>query len=400
MGAIRITDRIFSVGVINPSLRIFDVIMKTEYGTSYNSYVVKGSEKTAVVEACHAEFFDEYLENIEQAIGDGNVDYIILNHNEPDHSGTLAKLFEKYPRAEVITSSAGCIYLKNITNGSVNSKAVKDNDEISLGDVTLKFISAPFLHWPDSMFTYCREEKAIFTCDFLGCHYCEPTMMSGRIKYKEAYDSSFVYYYNAIFGPFNSFVLSGLDKMKNIELEYVCPSHGPVLESRDIKIAEDKYLSYSRTEAKERKNVSVIYASAYGCTSSLAKAIADGIKSVLGDGADVELFEVNTVSPETLCMKANSSDAFLLGSPTINRDAVAPVWDILSRIDAVNSKNITASAFGSYGWSGEAVPNLIGRMRSLKLKVNDEGFKACFVPSGDELSEAYKFGQEFAGNIK
>ena len=182
MAAIKITKDIISVGVLNPNMRIFDIVMKTEYGTSYNAYLVKGSEKTALVETTHRRFFEPFLENIEEA-GCDRIDYIVLNHTEPDHSGALAALTEKYPEAEIICSRAAGIYLKNITNRESSVHTGKDGEELSLGDKTLRFLIAPFLHWPDSMFTYCPEEQVLFTCDFLGAHYCEPRMFSQHVTY-------------------------------------------------------------------------------------------------------------------------------------------------------------------------------------------------------------------------
>lgn len=169
MSARSITKDIYAVGILNPAMRIFDVVMKTEYGTSYNSYIVKGAEKTALVETCHLTFFDQYLDNIRQVCDPAQIDYIILNHCEPDHSGVLGRLTSLCPAAKILVSQAGSLYLKNITNNpSLPITVAKDGDKLDLGGKTLQFISAPFLHWPDSMFTWCPEEKILFSCDVLG----------------------------------------------------------------------------------------------------------------------------------------------------------------------------------------------------------------------------------------
>ena len=150
----KITDSITYTGIFNPNLRVFDVIMRTDYGTTYNSYLVCGNEKTALIEAAHLGFSEQYLDNIKDALGAKKADYLVLNHCEPDHTGCVAKLLELYPDLTVVVSQAGSIYIKNITNRTdLKLKIVKDGEEISLGDKTLRFISAPFLHWPDSMFT-------------------------------------------------------------------------------------------------------------------------------------------------------------------------------------------------------------------------------------------------------
>ena len=226
----KISDSVFNVGILNPNIRIADVVIKTNNGTSYNSYIVKGSNKTALIETAHKDYFENYLKNIEEIISIDKIDYIVMNHNEPDHSGSISKLIELNPNLTIITSPAGAIYLKNITNKSeLKIKIVKDGDCLSLGNKTLKFISAPFLHWPDSMFTWLVEEKILFSCDFLGCHYCEPYTIDTNITDKEAYLASLQIYYSAIFSLFKKYVLNGLSKISDLELSFVCPSHGPVL---------------------------------------------------------------------------------------------------------------------------------------------------------------------------
>lgn len=394
MAAVKITKDIASVGVLNPNMRIFDVVMKTEYGTSYNAYLVKGSEKTALIETTHRRFFEPFLENIAEA-GCDKIDYIVLNHTEPDHSGALAALTEKFPEAEIVCSRAAGIYLKNITNRELSVHAVKDGEELSLGDKTLRFLIAPFLHWPDSMFTYCPEERAVFTCDFLGAHYCEPRMLSQHVTYPKAYDAAFLYYYQAIFGPFPDYVQKGLDKLSDIPAEFVCTSHGPVLTGADIEKAKALYRSLSTPQVREDKQVCIFYASAYGCTTTLAERIREGILSVLPE-AEVGFYDLNEFTLEEMAEKLNGADAFLLGSPTINKNAVPPVWDLLARADAIHAPEKTAAAFGSYGWSGEAVPALTNRLREMKFKVPADGLKVCFVPSQEDQQAAFEYGAAFA----
>ena len=215
MSAVKITDGIYSVGIQNPNMRVFDIVMQTDSGTTYNSYIVRGSEKTALIETCHESFFEIYLQNIQEVCDPKEIDYIVMNHNEPDHSGAMAKLLELMPNAKLVASIAGANYLRNITNRcDLDVHKVKDGEELDLGGKTLTFISAPNLHWPDSMFTYVKEDNVLFTCDFLGCHYCEPYTFDYNIAYPKAYDAALKLYYGAIFGPFASFVRKGLEKIK------------------------------------------------------------------------------------------------------------------------------------------------------------------------------------------
>lgn len=400
MAAIKIKDGIYSVGVLNPNMRIFDVIMRTEFGTSYNAYLITG-EKNVLIDTVHTQFFDEYLENIRSVVDPAKIDYIIMNHNEPDHSGSLAKLLEVAPQIKVFASAAGKIYLGPITNrANLNVTAVKDGEIMDIGGgKTLKFINAPFLHWPDSIFTWMPSEKIVFTCDFLGCHYCEPRMFDNIVSYPKCFDSAFKVYFDAIFGPFKPYVQKGLAKLNELDAEYVCTSHGPIL-TKDgfLKTAKARYDQWSRTTSHAVKQVPIFYCSAYGNTGKLAEKIAEGIRSVLKD-AKVDVYDINECDISELKAEMNDSDAFLLGSPTINKDAVPPVWAMACGIDAINCKGKPVSAFGSYGWSGEAVPGLVERLKALKMNVFEEGFRCRFVPSEAELSGAFEFGARFASQI-
>ena len=167
MSILQLKPHIFSIGVQNPSLRVFDIIMRTDYGTTYNAYLVKG-EKTALIETVHGNFFDEYLENLKNTIPLEQIDYLILNHTEPDHSGSVGKLLKVCPNLKVLATAPAQKYLSAIVNAPFSAVTVKNGEQLDLGGVTLQFVVSPMLHWPDSMFTWCPEEKTLFTCDFLG----------------------------------------------------------------------------------------------------------------------------------------------------------------------------------------------------------------------------------------
>ena len=167
---------------------------------------------------------------MEQVCPLDQIDYIILNHCEPDHSGVLAKLRQLCPKAQIYGTAAANLYLKNITNDSqLPFHAVKDGETLDLGGRTLVFRPAPFLHWPDSMFTYCPEEKVLFSCDVFGCHYCEPHTFDYNIAYPDKYETALKYYFDAIFGPFKPYVQKGLAKIADLDYTTVCTSHGPIL---------------------------------------------------------------------------------------------------------------------------------------------------------------------------
>ena len=398
MPAVKLSEGVYSVGIMNPNMRVFDIVMQTESGTSYNSYIVKGADKTALIETSHDSFMEIYLDNIREVCDPAEIDYVVLNHNEPDHSGALARLLAYMPNAKVVASVAGATYLKNITNMPLDITKVKDGDSLDLGGKTLRFVNAPFLHWPDSMFTYLPEDKMVFTCDFLGCHYCEPYTWDRYIAYPDAYETALKLYYNAIFGPFGPYVQKGLDKLETLEFDTVCNSHGPIL-TKDglLPHVMEMYRQWSAPSERTNPQIPVFYCSAYGNTKHIAEAIREGILSVHPQ-AETECYDLIAHDMADLQAKLNQSNGFAVGTPTLNRDALPPVWMLLAGVDAINCAKKPCAVFGSYGWSGEGIPNVKQRLESLKMKVVGE-FKTIFVPTAEDLEKAKELGAELARAI-
>ncbi|SHI88574.1 Flavorubredoxin [Clostridium cavendishii DSM 21758] len=379
-------ENIHWVGVKDPELRIFDIIMETKRGTTYNSYLID-DEKIAVVDTVKNGFYDEFKENLTGIIKDRKVDYVIVQHTELDHSGSLIKLLKDYPEATIVSSKAAMNYLKNILNKDF--KWIEAKEDLLLGKTTLKFISAPNLHWPDTIFTHIEDLGIMFTCDFTGCHYCpDGNIMSvGGNDYLE----EMKYYFDVIMGPFKRFVNQALDKIKDKNIEIMAPSHGPIHVG-----TSDKFLNLYREWAKlpvvEEKNVQIFYISAYGNTEEMAEFLKSQIEA---KGIKACVHEITSMSLEKAVELVEGSSGFLIGSPTINQDAVKPSWDLLSLINPIVNRGKIAGAFGSFGWSGEGVPMLTERLKSLKLKVVDPGLKFAFVPSEEDFKNAEEFAQNF-----
>lgn len=386
METTKLKDNIYWIGVNNPELRVFDIIMETKKGTTYNSYLID-DEKVAIIDCVKDGYFEEFLGKIKGVIGERKVDYIVVQHTELDHSGSLSKFLEVYPEAIVLGSKAAINYLKEITNVEFNSQpAVGD---LCLGKNTLQFISAPNLHWPDTIFTYVKEEKILFTCDVMGCHYspvnCITDACSGD------YFDEMKYYFEVIMGPFKKFVNMGLDKIKDLELDMIAPSHGPI-HVDDIKMYLDLYREWAKTEEIKEKNVQIFYVSAYGNTEIIGKYLAEKINE---NGIKAEAHEITSMNMSDIIELIEKASGIMIGSPTINQDAVKPAWDVLSLVCAITNRGKTAAAFGSYGWSGEGVPMLTQRLKSLKFKVVEEGLKFKFVPDTKEYEIADKFVEDY-----
>ena len=386
MSSIKLKNNIYWVGVKNPELRVFDIIMQTKKGTTYNSYLID-DDKVTIIDTVKNGYFDEFLANIKEVIGERKVDYIIVQHTELDHSGSLSKLISEYPEAVVVGSKAALMYIKNIINKEF--KHMEIPQELSTGKTTLRFISAPNLHWPDTIFTYAVQEKVLFTCDFLGCHYCPHDSMTESNS--DDYYDEMKYYFDVIMGPFKKFVLMGIDKIKDIEFDIIAPSHGPIHTHNTQKCIE-LYKNWAKPDMVKEKNVQIFYISAYGNTQKIAEYIAEKINE---KGIKAQVNEITSLDAASIVNLVENSCGILIGSPTINQDAVKPAWDMLSMICPITNRGKAAGAFGSYGWSGEGVPMLTERLKGLKFKTVDPGFKFAFVPSDEDFKKADEFVQKF-----
>lgn len=380
-------------GILDPNLRVFDIIMETEFGTTYNSYVLKGSEKTALFETAKEIWFDQYKESIESIVPISQIDYIVVNHTEPDHAGSVMKLLELNPKIHVVGSTGAIQFLHEIMNRDFNFIVVKENDTLSLGDKTLQFMMLPNLHWPDTMYTYVIEDKTLITCDSFGSHFSHEGILRSTVTNEEGYYSALKYYFDNILGPFeNPFMLKALKRIEGLDFDMICPGHGPVLDSHIDEVLK-RYESWSDVKNPNTKKTVVIpYVSAYGYTKELATYIKAGVE-VAGD-LDVKLFDMVEADVATVMNEINHADGILFGSPTILNDALKPIWDLTTNMYSPIHKGKHASAFGSYGWSGEAVPNLIERLKQLKLKVSD-GYRIRFRASEEQQKEAFEFGRQF-----
>lgn len=376
------------VGVLDPQLRIFDVIMQAEQGTTYNSFLVRGTEKTALVEANKGRHAATFLATLKEAIDPARIDYIVLNHLEPDHSGALGELLDLCPRAQVVCTRPGKLFAEQIVNRPLGSRVIADGERLDLGGKTLRFLVAPFLHWPDTMFTYLEEDGVLFPCDFLGAHYCDDRLFNDQV---DNYDYAFRYYFQVIMRPFKEHVLAGLAKIEGLPLNLVCPSHGPILR-KDIASHLDRYRRWSEPPPPhEKKRLLVFYASAYGNTESLARALAEGARRA---GAEAPLFDLTGVDLHEILDAVEAADGIAVGSCTINGDALPQAWALLSSFATISLKKKLGAAFGSYGWSGEGPKMLSERMKGLRLRVPEEPFRVQLVPSPADIEACEAYGEK------
>jgi flavorubredoxin len=393
---LKITDDVSWVGICDTDIVTFDIVMETLHGTTYNSYFID-AEKKAVIDTAKESFKEVYIDKIKEVAIPEDIEYIIISHTEPDHSGSLKYLLEICPDAKVYGSRQAINYLDQIIGRPFKYSIVKDNDTLSLGNKTLKFISAPNLHWPDTIYTFLEEDGLLFTCDSFGAHYCSDEMFDDLIANTDDYLDTFRYYFDVILKPFSKFMVKAIDKIKDLNVKMICPGHGPILRKNWKEVVEltrkysEEYISDSSCEDN---NILIAYVSAHGYTGEMAELIAKGIRQIVNykiNIVDIEHMLLGEL--EELIIKSNS---ILIGSPTINQNTLLPVYKMFSLINPIRDRGKKAAVFGSYGWSGEAVRIIESQLSALKLNVVCEGYSARFYPNNEKSKQLIEFGKRFA----
>ena len=378
------------IGVLDRNIVTFDVVMETKHGTTYNSYFINAQKKT-VIETVKEGFADIYLEKLKRLTNPAEIEYIILNHTEPDHSGSLVHLLKAAPDAKVVGTGNAIRYLKDMIYQDFQYIIVKDGYTLDLGNMTLHFISAPNLHWPDTMYTYLPEEKVLFTCDSFGSHFCHEEIFDDLVG---DFDEDFKYYFDVILKPFSKFMLKAIDRIKSLDIKTIATGHGPVL-----RTGWSKYVNLSEKYATEhlelpiKHKVFIPFVSAYHKTGLLAQKIEEGIR--LAGDIDVEVFDIEKASIGELDQKVSESAAIIVGSTTINQNILLPVYKLFSVINPLRDKGKLAGGFGSYGWSGESKWLIKSNLDNLKLKYFGEGVFVKFTPDEEEQKMAIEYGRAF-----
>lgn len=393
MKAVELREGFYWTGIMDTELRVFDIIMYTEFGTTYNSYVMKAGDRTVLFETVKEKFFEEYLEKLREVIDVTDIDYLVVNHTEPDHAGSVERLLDYSPKMKILATPCALGFLKEIVNRDFTGLAVKDDEEMTVGNRTLHFLHVPNLHWPDTMYTFIEEEQILVTCDSFGSHYCLPEVVSDAIVREEDYRKALRYYFENIIGPFRPYMREALDRVESMDITMICTGHGPVLTGSRIRQVMDLYWEWcAEGYPNPKKTVIIPYVSAYGYTGMLAERIAAGIRDS-GD-LDVRLYDMTEADAAQVEAELLHADGMLFGTPTILGEALRPVWDLTLSMYPVTHGGKYAGAFGSYGWSGEGVPHLTERLKQLKLKTA-EGYQVRFRPDQADLVGAYEYGYRF-----
>ena len=386
---------IYYVGIIDWDLRNFHGY-STHRGSTYNSYLVI-DEKVALIDNVKAPFVDEFLANIKEAIGDRKIDYLISNHLEGDHSGTLPVLKEKYPDAQIITSKRGKDMFLRYHKKNWDIMPVATGDTISLGKKTLTFVEIPMVHWPDSMVTYCTPENILFSNDAFGQHIATSKRFDYENDLTEILEEAKKYYANIVMhlsGIIKKVLKTVTEELK-LQIDMICPSHGVVWKEYIGEILKH-YVSWSNGETVEK--ALIIYDTMWHSTEMMANAMFKGVQD---EGVNVKLFRITNTDLSDIITETLDSRGILVGSPTINNGMFPTVGGFLTYLKGLRPPTKVVGVFGSYGWNAKnTMDQLIANLKEARIPEILEPVTTNFVPDPEELVKFREFGREFARKIK
>ncbi len=394
MSAVKILDDVYWVGVVDWNVRNFHgFTYSTHRGTTYNSYLII-DEKIALVDSVYGLYSSEMIEKIREVTDPSKIDYVVANHVEPDHSGAISEILKLAPRAKIIGTSRCKEGLQKHYFGNWDFEVVKTGDEISLGERTLRFIEAPMLHWPDSMFTYIEKDALLLPNDAFGQHLAASKRYDDEVDQGILMEEAAKYYANILW-PLSPLVTRKIEEVTGLGLaiKMIAPSHGIIWRSNPTKIVE-AYLRWARGDSRQR--ILIVYDTMWGSTEKMAKAILNGINS---EGVEVSLFRLPFSDRGDIFKELLEARGILVGSSTINSNILPTVSAFLDEIMGLKPLNKVAAAFGSFGWGGGAVKTIEGAFGKAGMTITVPALTVKWVPDVDELQKCFEFGREFARKL-
>ncbi len=391
--AVKVTDRVYWVGAIDWGVRDFHGYA-TQRGSTYNAYLVL-AEKIALVDTVKAPFVGELLARVASVIDPARIDYLISNHAEMDHSGGLPEVIEAVRPEKVFASAAGVDALGKHFSLASEVTAVRDGEGLSLGNARLTFVEARMLHWPDSMMTYLAEDRVLMSNDAFGMHLASSQRFADEIEGATLEYEAAKYYANILL-PLSPLVSKLLDKVGKlgIAIDVVAPSHGPIWR-KDCTRVVDWYAGWAAGRAK-RKAV-VAYDTMWQSTAAMARTIGDGLAAA---GVETKVMPLRESHRSDVATELLDAGVLLVGSPTLNNGVFPTVADALSYLKGLRPRNLIGAAFGSYGWSGEAVGHIEEALEAMKIGLVVEGLKAEYVPDTKDLAKCWALGRQVAEQLR
>ena len=390
-----VSDNIHWVGAIDWNLRDFHGF-ETPHGTTYNAYLVVGADKIALVDTVKLPFVPELLERVADVISLDKIDYIVVNHVEPDHNSGLRAVMEAMPQAKVVASVGGVLGIAEYHGSDLEISPVGADDVIDLGGKTLQFLPMPMVHWPDSMFTYCAESCTLMPNDAFGQHLATSERFADEVDLKLAIEELEVYYANILM-PLSVAVSKAVAKIaeKGWTCDIIAPSHGVVWRHDHVPVVVDAYDRLTRGETEDK--LVIAYSTMWGSTDILAREIADGASA---SGIEVMLFDIGATPLSHIARHLMDARALLLGSPTLHHGMLYKTASLVQYLWGLKPKNKVAGAFGSYGWSSGATKQMTGRLEEAGFEMPLPDLTCKYKPSPADIEAARQWGADFGELVK
>jgi len=392
---VKVLENIYWVGAVDWNIRHFHgFTYSTHRGTTYNAYLIV-DKKIALVDTVQHLFAGEMIERIKEVIDPSKIDYVIANHVESDHSGSISEILKLAPNATVVGTANCQKGLEKHYFGNWKFQVVKTGDTLNLGERTLSFLEASMLHWPDSMFTYIEKDALLLPNDAFGQHLATSKRFDDEVDQNILMEEASKYYANILW-PFSTLVTRKIEQVQKLglKIDMIAPSHGIIWRSDPMKIVK-AYLKWASGEAK--KKVLVVYDTMWKSTEKMAKAILEGISS---EGVEALLFRLPFSDNGDIIAELLEAKGLLVGSATINNGVLPTVAPFLREMEGLRPKNKLAAAFGSYGWGGGAVGTIEKALKSAGMELVVPAMTVKWVPDKTELQKCYEYGKEFAKKIK
>ena len=395
LSPVKVLENIYWVGVVDWNVRHFHgFAYSTQRGTTYNAYLII-DKKVALVDTVEHPFAEEMIDRIREVIDPSKIDYIIANHVESDHSGSIKEIMKYAPKATVMGTAKCKAGLEKHYFCNWKFQTVKTGDTLSLGDRTLTFIEASMLHWPDSMFTYIENDALLLSNDGFGQHLASSKRFDDEVDQSVLMWEAAKYYANILW-LYSPVVLRKLEEVKKLglKIDMIAPSHGMIWRKDPMKIVK----AYQRwASGKAEKKVLIVYDTMWKSTEKMAKAMLEGIKS---EGVKVTLYRLPVSDEGDIIGELLNTKGLLVGSATINNGVLPTVAPFLREMEGLRPKNKIAAAFGSYGWGGGATTAIEKSLKSAGMELVAPAITVTWVPDTTELEKCYDYGREFAKKIK
>ena len=394
MSSIEVSENVYWVGAVDWNVRNFHgFTYSTHRGTTYNAYLVV-DEKTALIDTVNVGFEEDMIQRIREITDPSKINYVVANHVEMDHSGAISEILKLAPKAKVVGTSKCMEGLQKHYFGNWDFQVVKTGDEISLGEKILRFIEAPMLHWPDSMFTYIERDALLLPNDAFGQHLATSGRFDDEVDENILMEEAAKYYANILW-PLSRLVTRKIEEIQNLGLKIamIAPSHGVIWRGNPTKIVR-AYLNWAKGEAKRK--ILVVYDTMWGSTEKMAKAIVEGIRS---KGVETMLFRLPVSDRGDIIKELLDAKGILIGSSTINNSVLPTLAPFLEELQGLRPINKIAAAFGSYGWGGGAVKTIEEKMERAGMKKTAPALTAKWAPDKKELQKCFEYGREFTTKI-